>query len=81
MKFEDPELVLMSAFRYALGRRTYIVSIIVDEIVLNWNELNPYYKKRIKEEILYANDLGMDCDKQEWQIILDLPLRQDSLMA
>lgn len=76
MKFKDPELVLLSAFRYALGRSTYIVSTIVDDVITNWNELDIYSQERIQKEIRESDYLGMDCDETEWQKILDLPLKE-----
>jgi hypothetical protein len=72
MKFNQPEQVLICAFRYALGRRTYIVNEIVNEIVTNWNQLSPYSKVLIRKEIIECNDLGAEMDKKEWDKILKL---------
>lgn len=74
MTFKSPELVLNCAFRYALGRKTYIVGVIVDEIITNWDELDRYSQERIQKEIREAESLGMECDKKEWERILKLPL-------
>jgi hypothetical protein len=74
MTFKYPSIVLLCAFRYALGRKTYVVSMIVDELVTNWNELSYHDKDKIQNEILSASDLGMECDRQEWERILKLPL-------
>lgn len=72
MKFNNPESVLICAFLYALGRRTYVVSEIVNEIVLNWNQLSKKSKDLIAKEISECDDLGMDMDKKEWMKVLNL---------
>ena len=67
--------ILFCAFRYALGRRTYVVSEVVDELVFHWRELEPKYKKIICDEIKDAIDTGnagMDCDIELWQKVLNL---------
>ena len=76
IKFKDKELVLLCAFRYALGRRTYIVSMIVKEIINNWNNIIPELQSKLKYEIInyketYTN-LGMECDEVQWNKILEL---------
>lgn len=71
----DYELMLMMAFRYALGRRTYVVSYIVDEILTNWENLDKSRQEQIKREIIeheeMFNSLGDDCDKSEWYKIIN----------
>jgi len=63
------------AFRYALGRKTYAVGIIVDEIIDRWETLDDVdrtqYKKEIQEAI-NAGRAGMDMDIIEWERILEL---------
>ena len=72
---EDPELILSCAFRYALGRRTYIVSTVVSEILNNWEQINPHVLERFKKEILehkgLYKSLGMACDEQDWMSIVN----------
>lgn len=45
------ELTLLSSFRYALGRKTYIVSEVVENILASWQILSQNAKDKIKEEI------------------------------
>ena len=75
LKFTDDRLNLFCAFRYALGRRTYVVSCVVDDIINNWNLLPEHdknlFKKEIKEYEELYECLGMDCDKEQWYRILN----------
>jgi hypothetical protein len=41
----------MSALRYALGSHTYIVHVVIDEILANWDEIDDWDKDRIVDEI------------------------------
>jgi len=75
IQFSDSKVVLVCAFRYALGRRTYVVSTLVEEILNNWELLDNHTKNLMKREIvehkeLFGN-LGMSCDEDEWKKILD----------
>ena len=76
LKFREDRLVLLCAFRYALGRRTYVVSEMVHEIISNWDRIRTQDKEIIKRDInahkeLYG-DLGDTCDEEEWNKILEL---------
>jgi len=74
-RFKDPRLVIICAFRYALGRATYMPSVIADELIANWNELSEYDRKQIQEDIRQAIEhglAGMDCDAIVWKRILEL---------
>ena len=67
-KYIVNEDVLLSAFRYALGRQTYIVNFIVKNILNNWNDISDKLKNLMKREIQEAidtNEAGMDCDVKE----------------
>ena len=86
MKVQNPDdaLVLIAAFRYALGRRTYIVEYVVDFIVNNWDELETSDRNLIIKEILDAKDkghVGHDCDWKSWQRVLGagVALRNDEV--
>jgi hypothetical protein len=74
-KIKDKELLIMMAFRYALGRRTYVVSYIVGIILDNWDQFDDSRKKQFKSEILeherLYDNLGHDCDKQQWYKIVN----------
>ena len=67
------DLLYLAAFRYALGRSSYIVGTICDELIKA--ELSDKTKKTIVREIKEAgavenpggrrNGLGMECDRKE----------------
>ena len=71
----NKRILLSCAFRYALGRKTYVVGAIVDEIKKNWKDLPKaqkwIYHKEIKEAI-ENNEAGMTCDVEKWKEILEL---------
>jgi hypothetical protein len=70
------EAFIMCGFRYALGRRTYIVGEVCRNLVLVWEDLSELTRKQIKAEIREAIDrghAGLDCDVEDWKKILDLP--------
>ena len=69
----NQELVLGSAMRYALGRKTYVVGSVCEELVrleplLNWN-----FKERVAKEIQKYQDeygeAGMSFDNDEWNYV------------
>lgn len=71
----DYELMLMMAFRYALGRQTYVVHFIVENILDNWDVFSDARKRQFKREInehkeIFGN-LGHDMDEAEWNKILN----------
>ena len=81
---EDFDLVVIAAFRYALGRRTYIVPAITNFIKAN----NKHTPKQVKEIIIseindakyhkYGISLGDDIDAKEWlnlELFLENELR------
>lgn len=71
------EDILFFAFRYALGRRTAVVSMICDELKSKWHRISTNTQEQIKHEIktypqMYGS-LGDQCDVEDWQEILELP--------
>ena len=74
------DLMVMAAFRYCLGRRTYIVSHCVEWFIKHWDNLESGTRYRIErelcEEIVSDNrarereadylPLGDDCDRESW---------------
>ena len=69
------ELTLLASFRYALGRQTYIVSEVVENILTNWQVLSQNAKDTIKAEIKEAienHSIGHDIDKESWNKIIEL---------
>ena len=69
MEITTDELTLLCAFRYALGRQTYIVHHVAEEIIRNSKSLTDGDKRIIIKEITEAEErdgLGMECDAWEW---------------
>ena len=69
------QFVVVAAFRYALGRRSYAVSLISHWLIKNWNEIHKSDQDLIKKEIQYAIDhdsAGTDMDIEEWRKVLSL---------
>lgn len=67
--------ILIFAFRYALGRMSTAPSIVVDELIKNWDGIHENSQRMIKEEICHAikhNMAGMDCDVKTWEKVLNL---------
>lgn len=66
---------IFAAFRYALGRKSYIVSTVVDDIVENWSLIPNKDKDLIIKEIKESIDkdcAGMQCDIEQWKRVLEL---------
>lgn len=60
--------ILICAFRYALGRRSYVVGEVIDAIEVNLPELDGF-EEILAEEIDDAESrgsLGMECDRKAW---------------
>jgi len=75
MKTEVSEHTLVFAFRYALGRASTAPSIVVRDLIINWDYLSDFSKNQIKEEIkeaIKSNRAGWNCDVSEWEKILEL---------
>lgn len=77
MKIEndDDRLILIAAFRYALGRMTYMPSVVAGAIESCWPELTEHDRRLIKNEINEAIErghIGMQCDAATWCRVLDL---------
>ena len=72
-------IVLFCAFRYALGRRSYVVGGVSEEIIKNWNKLNLGQRKLYIEEIKEAiekGEAGDFCDIECWRRVLELEERE-----
>ena len=75
------DLMVTAAFRYCLGRMTYIVSDCADWLVWQWPKINERAKNIIKRDLEEAfkdddesraagkdrHPLGHDCDRREWE--------------
>lgn len=74
-RMDDDGLMAIAAFRYSLGRRTYIVSECARWIKREWPRLHKRDRMIIPREIQEAAErdaLGDECDKAEWLAILEL---------
>lgn len=69
----DYENIIISAVRYSLGRMTYIVNLTVNYVLkdIEENKLSKKCLYIIKKDIENANDLGMECDKKDWERLLN----------
>lgn len=79
---EDFDLVVIAAFRYALGRRTYIVPAVANFIKANSKHISNQTKEIIISEIndakyhKYGISLGDEIDAKDW-LNLELFLEND----
>lgn len=69
---EDISMMLVSAERYALGRRTYIVEWTCEIIKKNMHLLSDKDKKIMIRDLENPISYGDECDKQEWIILLEM---------
>lgn len=69
----DYEHIVISAVRYALGRKTYIVELTVNYVLndIEENKLSEHCLTVIKNDIKNARDYGWECDKQQWLKLLN----------
>lgn len=64
------ESILFYAFRYALGRKTYAVGIVAEELEKHADTLSPSTRETIVQEIDEAElsgSLGMPMDADVWR--------------
>lgn len=75
---EKTDSMMYYAFRYCLGRASYVVTDCASYLIANWERLSPWCRTRIHQDIkraFDANEYGHDDDRAEWQRVLDTPLR------
>lgn len=68
---EDISMILVSAERYALGRRTYIVQWTCEFINNNMHLLTEKDRFVMIHDLENAISYGDDCDKQCWMLLLE----------
>lgn len=71
----DEEILLACAFRYCLGRRTYVVSSCTSELKKKYHLLSDNFKYRTMKEIdeeKLSDNLGASFDAEEWMYIRNL---------
>ncbi len=67
--------MVTAAFRYCLGRTTYIVPACVDWLLNLWKHLSPTTQKLIRKEIREAiarKAAGWDMDEEQWTRLLNI---------
>jgi len=71
----DFQMMLLSAFRYSLGRETYMSGVCAEWLAKYWNILPYNYKEQVHFDIKHAVEHGLagsDCDIREWVKLLKL---------
>lgn len=80
-----PDFLVIGAFRYALGRQTYVTGETSQWLIAKWPELSVNAQAVIRRDLVKAFEeddsarsrgsrykpLGADCDRAEWQKLLD----------
>lgn len=69
---ENLDLVVASAIRYALGRKTYIVSVICEFTEKHLKDFDEKILISIKNDICSCHNLGNECDENNWRRLLML---------
>ena len=59
-------VIVLCAFRYALGRKTSAPSMVIETIKENIDAFDKWQLELIIKEIGECKDLGMACDIEEW---------------
>lgn len=68
----DYEHMLISAVRYALGRRTYVVDITVNYIISELPKLSERCKQIMIHDIEHPfGGYGDECDRRDWMRLLE----------
>lgn len=68
---EDLQHMLISAVRYAMGRRTYVVSWTVSYIMPLIPDMDTKVLTIMKRDYEEAPSLGDACDKSDWDRFYD----------
>lgn len=75
MTHDEANLILgCCAFRYALGRKTYVVREVVDCLIKHRKKLDTVTKNLICKEIKYATEegwAGMFMDVKDWKRVVE----------
>lgn len=69
---DDLSMILVSAERYALGRRTYIVHWTCEFIQDNIHLLSDKDRQVMIRDIENPISYGDDCDEKEWKKLLEV---------
>jgi hypothetical protein len=72
--------LLIYAFRYALGRRTYSTSTMSEHLRTYWDCLPRAWQELVQREVreaIASGCAGDQCDIQSWETLLPLPLKAE----
>lgn len=83
----NDEHILICAVRYALGRMSYMVSIVCEYVASKHRELSPeciaIIVRDIEEDIELSHKMGrmcgMECDEREWLRLLETLKKKEGL--
>ena len=76
---DDDRLILVCAFRYALGRQTYVVDYVASCLQKHWHELSKGDRSLIIREIgeaIERGQAGHDCDVRQWRALIEFALEE-----
>ncbi len=69
---DDLSMILVSAERYALGRKTYIVHWTCEFIQDNIHLLSDKDRQVMIRDLESAISYGEDCDEKDWKKLLEV---------
>lgn len=75
MNDHDFQTIIICAFRYCLGRTTYVTDEMANILQDNISKLTDNTKAVIIKDIQYSaenNRLGMNCDRVVWLKLLEI---------
>lgn len=71
----DEDILIVCAFRYCLGRMTYVVNAFARNFHKKWDDIPYHTKDLVVREILEHKEkfgkLGHDCDEEDWMSIVE----------
>lgn len=72
----NQDILLFCAFRYALGRQTYVVGTVADIIKANWDHMSQGRRDMFRKEIEEAIEKGyagsVNIDVPEWLSVIHM---------
>lgn len=69
-----PDVFLLYSFRYALGRMTYAVGDVADQLIAYRDILQPDWRQQIVQDIHNAIEngaAGHECDVKRWREVAE----------
>lgn len=76
---DDLSMILVSAERYALGRRTYIVNWTCEFIENNLDLLTKKDRQVMIRDLENPISYGDDCDEKDWKRLLEVLKGADNI--